>query len=107
VTPNIAAHRLSAATWLLEAGDTAQAARVLLWHEARFTAWQWSLVVRPLAYLVLARIEEARGQTPSAREHYEEFLRLYDSPLPAQQHLVDEARAALARLSGTGPIETR
>jgi serine/threonine protein kinase/tetratricopeptide (TPR) repeat protein len=107
VTPNIAAHRLSAATWLLEAGDTAQVARLLIWHEARFTAWQWSLVVRPLAYLMLARIEEARGQTPSAKEHYEEFLRLYDSPMPAQQHLVDEARTASGRLSGTDPTEIR
>jgi len=107
VTPNIAAHRLSAATWLLEAGDTAQAARLLIWHEAVFASWHWSFVVRPLAYLMLARIEEARGQTPMAKEHYQQFLRHYDSPMPAQQHLVDEARAALARLSGADPSETR
>jgi hypothetical protein len=100
VTPNIAAHRLAAATWLLEAGDTAQAARLLIWHEARFDVWQWSFVTRPLAYLMLARIEEARGHVAAARAHYAQFLRHYDSPMPAQQHLVAEGRAAMSRLAG-------
>jgi hypothetical protein len=100
VAPNIAAHRLSAATWLLEAGDTVEAARLLIWHEARFFTWNWSFVVRPLAYLMLARIEEAQGNIPSAREHYAQFLRHYDSPMPNQRHLVEEAQAALGRLSG-------
>ena len=100
LAPNIAAHRLSAATWLLEAGDTAQAKRLLIWHEARFFAWNWSFVVRPLAYLMLARIEEAQGNIPSAKEHYAQFLRHYDSPMPNQRHLADEAQAALERLSG-------
>ena len=107
VAPNIAAHRLSAATWLLEAGDTAQAKRLLIWHEARFFPWNWSFVVRPLAYLMLARIEEAQGQGPQAKEHYEQFLRHYDSPMPDQQYLVNEARTARARLSGTNAAETR
>jgi tRNA A-37 threonylcarbamoyl transferase component Bud32 len=100
--PNTAAHRLAAATWLLEAGDTAQAARLLTWHEAWYFRHVrvWSFVVRPLAYLMQARIEEARGNTPSAREHYERFLRHYDSPMPGQRHLVEEAQAALKRLSG-------
>ena len=100
--PNTAAHRLAAATWLLEAGDTAQAARLLTWHEAwHFRHMRsWSFVVRPLAYLMQARIEEARGNAPSAREHYERFLRHYDSPMPGQRHLVEEAQAALKRLSG-------
>ena len=107
VAPNIAAHRLSAATWLLEAGDTAQAKRLLIWHEARFSYWNWSFVVRPLAYLMLARIEEAQGQGPQAKEHYKQFLRHYDSPMPDQQHLVNEARIAWTRLSGTDATETR
>jgi tetratricopeptide (TPR) repeat protein len=107
VTPNIAAHRLSAATWLLEAGDTAQAARLLIWPEAAFASWNWSFVVRPLAYLMLARIEEAQGQMPLAKEHYQQFLKHYDSPMPPQQYLVDEAKAALARLAGADPGETR
>jgi hypothetical protein len=102
VTPNVAAHRLSAATWLLEAGDTAHAARLLRWHDARFTAWQWSLVVRPLAYLMLARIEKAQGQLTAAKEHYEQFLRLYDSPEPGQRHLVAEAQTALERMFAAG-----
>jgi len=105
-TPNIAAHRLSAATWLLEAGDTVQAMRLLTWHEARLVGqWAWSLIVAPLAYLVQARLEEARGDAHSATEHYRQFLRRYDSPMPPQQHLVDEARAALARLEGSDVSE--
>jgi hypothetical protein len=99
VTPNIAAHRFAAGTWLLEAGDTVQAARLLIWHEARFDRWNWSFVTRPLAYLMLARIEESRGDIASAVKHYRQFLRHYDSPMPAQQHLVSEGRAAVVRLT--------
>jgi hypothetical protein len=104
-TPNIAAHRFAAATWLLEAGDTAQAARLLIWHEARFDRWIWSFIIRPLAYLMLARIEDARGELASARAHYAQFLRHYDSPMPAQQHMVAEARAALTRLAGQPGVD--
>jgi tetratricopeptide (TPR) repeat protein len=107
VAPNIAAHRLAAATWLLEAGDTAQAARLLIWIEARFTQWNWSFVVRPLAYLMLARIEKARGEAALAEEHYRQFLRHYDAPMPEQRHLADEARAALAGLAGRNEAERR
>jgi hypothetical protein len=52
------------------------------------------------AYLERARIEDARGNVPLAQEYYQEFLLRYDMPTPKQRHLVDEARAALARLSG-------
>jgi hypothetical protein len=102
---NVAVNRLAAATWLLEAGDTAQAARLLTWHEAAIGAWLWSFTyaVTPLAYLMSARIEEAKGDTRSAARHYEQFLRRYDSPVPEQRHLVDEARAALRRISGGSP----
>jgi len=103
VTPNIAVHRLAAATWLLEAGDTTQAARLLNWHEAT-DMWGvtgfFTYAVTPLAYLMLARIEEAQRRAGSARQHYHQFLRRYDSPMPGQRHLVEEARAALKRLSG-------
>ena len=102
-TPNIAVHRLAAATWLLEAGDSAQAARLLTWHEAEIGGrgvWSFSWAVTPLAYLMLARIEEGRGDPRSASEHYMQFLRRYDAPMPRQRHLVEEGRAALARLSG-------
>jgi hypothetical protein len=99
----LAIHRLAAATWLLEAGDTVQAARLLTWHEtAWWFGWEWShtLVVTPLAYLMQARIEDARGDHRLAGDHYRQFLRRYDLPMPAQRHLVDEAQAALARLEG-------
>jgi hypothetical protein len=58
----------------------------------------FSFAATPLAYLMLAQIEDAQGKLGLARTHYEQFLRRYDSPLPAQQHLVDEAQVALARL---------
>ena len=57
-------------------------------------------MAEPMAYLMLARIADAQGDTRSARDHYEQFLRRYDTPMPAQRHLVDEAHTALARLSG-------
>jgi TolB-like protein/tRNA A-37 threonylcarbamoyl transferase component Bud32 len=104
VTPNIAVHRLAAASWLLEAGDSAQAARLLTWHEAPLWSGGWDMsltfAAAPLAYLMLARIEEAQGNARMARAHYQAFLRRYDSPMPGQRHLVEEARAALSSLSG-------
>jgi len=59
-------------------------------------------VLSGLVYLERARIEEARGQGDLARSHYEQFLRSYDLPVAAHRHLVEEARAALRRLSGQG-----
>ncbi len=56
-------------------------------------------VFASLAYLERARIEDARGNGPLAREYYQEFLLRYDMPAPNQRHLVDEAREALVRLS--------
>jgi tRNA A-37 threonylcarbamoyl transferase component Bud32/tetratricopeptide (TPR) repeat protein len=100
-SPNIAIHRLSAATWLLESGDTVQAAKLLTWHERGVVnEWEWTLTypVTPFAYLLQAKIEESRGDTSSAIEGYEQFLRRYDSPMPQQRHLVEEGHAAVARL---------
>jgi hypothetical protein len=54
---------------------------------------------------MLARIEEARGNAPSAQENYRRFLQHYDSPMPGQRHLVQEAQSALKRLSN--PDEPR
>ena len=105
ITPNMAVHRVAAASWLLEAGDTAQAARLLTWSEAQLGGgWDVSFThaVSALAYLMRARIEEAQGDIRSAADHYQQFLRRYDTPMPAQRHLVDEAHAALLRLSGGG-----
>jgi TolA-binding protein len=58
----------------------------------------FSFAATPLASLMLARIEDGQSKTASARAHYEQFLRRYDSPMPAQQQLVDEARKAVARV---------
>ncbi len=89
---------LAASRLLLEAGDTSRAVRLLTWHEAKLDPeFQ---VFAPLAYYELARIEEAQNRKEQARDHYQQFLRRYDMPPPAHQHLVDEAKAALRRLSG-------
>jgi hypothetical protein len=94
--------RLAASRWLLEAGDTAQAAGLLTWHEAwgGVSGSIGNSVFGSLAYLERARIEDSRGNAPLAQEYYQEFLVRHDMPTPKQRHLVDEARAALARLSG-------
>jgi TolB-like protein/tetratricopeptide (TPR) repeat protein len=102
VMAHIATDRLAAATWLLEAGDTAQAIRLLVWYESVEDGWESSFnyVTTAMAYLMRARIDEAQGDARSASDHYQQFLRRYDSPMPAQRHLVDEARAGLARVTG-------
>ena len=96
-------NRMAAATWLLQGGDTTDATRLLLWHESRI----WSLpdhaadaVFAGPAYLELARVAEAQGQADLARRYYRQFLRRCDLPVPAQRHLVEEAKAALAKLGG-------
>gem|GEM_PF-577710 len=105
---DIAVHHLASARWLLAAGDTAQAARLLRWHEAFQSGsyWNGTLVLTPLAYLESARVEEARGATADAREHYGQFLRRYDAPLSSQRHLVEDARRALDRLSGSASVSS-
>ncbi|MEP7325878.1 MAG: serine/threonine-protein kinase [Gemmatimonadota bacterium] len=94
--------RLAAARWLLEAGDRPQAARLLTWNEAwgGVSGSVGGGVFASIAYLERARIEEARDNTALAREYYEEFLLRYDMPAPKARNLVDEAKAALRRLSG-------
>ena len=94
--------RLAAAEWLQDQGDGAQALRLLQWHQT-FPFFDDKLPLKPLAFLLSARIEDARGDTAAARGNYEEFLHRFDMPMPAQRHLVVEARAALARLSGAAP----
>jgi serine/threonine-protein kinase len=91
--------RFAAARWLLQAGDTAQAARLLTWHEA-VDASSIAAVLAPLIYFERARIEEARGDGGLARAHYAQFLRRYDMPSLRHRHLVEETRAALVRLGG-------
>jgi tetratricopeptide (TPR) repeat protein len=99
---DLAVHHLAGARWLLAAGDTAQAVRLLLWPEAfqGGPEWNGTLVLTPLADLELARIHEARGAASQARERYQRFLRSHDAPMPSERHLVEDAQQALARLSG-------
>jgi hypothetical protein len=100
LTHVLAINRLTAADELLAAGDTARAARLLLWHEANLIGdILVTQVFAPVAYSKLARIEAARGQPAAALEHYEQFLRRYDMPVTNLQPLVDQARAAVAVLS--------
>ena len=99
-----AVNHLAAAKALLAVGDTSRAVRELMWHEGDGLVMRGVGLVGPivagLAYLQLAQIEEVQGHKDLARGHYEQFLRRYDMPVPAQQHLVTEARAALQRLGG-------
>jgi len=94
--------RLTAARWLVAAGDTGGAADLLTWHEAvLYPAPQAShanALLAAFAYLERARILDARGQRIEARASYDQFLRRYDAPVPGHRPLVDEARAAIVRL---------
>src|SRR3989454_5125327 len=78
-----AVNRLSASRWLLAAGDTAEAARLLTWYEAVF--WDHHRFLGPAnvvfaapALFERARIEEALGDTAAAVADYREFLQRYD-----------------------------
>jgi len=95
-----AIHRMAAAPWLLEAGDTAKALKLLTWHEAIGSPFIGKIPAGTLAYLELARVEEAQGQFAQARRDYRQFLVRYDMPPASQRHLVVEASAAMARLGG-------
>jgi serine/threonine protein kinase/TolB-like protein len=98
-----AVNRLTASRWLLELGDTTTAAGLLVLHEGvpfplPLTGHANYIMAGP-AYLERARIEEAAGRDELARSYYWQYLRRYDRPVPAHRPLVDEARAAMARLA--------
>jgi TolB-like protein len=100
-------NRMAAADWLLEIGDTAQAARLLTWHEAVlwsdfYRSEMVNRVVEPLALLQRARIDEAFGLAERARELYTGFLDRYDHAPAAHRALVEEARRAIVRLAPPG-----
>ncbi|HUQ15456.1 MAG TPA: protein kinase [Gemmatimonadales bacterium] len=59
--------------------------------------WQWD---GPLAYLYLGRLLERTGRPAEAREAYEFFAYAWRNADPGLQPMVDEARQAVARLSG-------
>ena len=91
---------MAAAPWLLAAGDTVRAVELLTWHQAYSGPFMEKFPVAPLAYLELARIEEAQHQFTQARRDYGQFLVRYDMPPVSHRHLVEEGREALARLTG-------
>jgi hypothetical protein len=78
-----------------------------MWHEA---VSQWpqtghaDAMLAGLIYLDRARIEDAMGRREVARAHYGQFLRRYDMPVRVHRHLVEEARAAVSRLSTGKPV---
>jgi len=53
-----------------------------------------------LVGLERGRIEAWRGRAGLARNHYREFLRLYDRPVIGHQALIEESKASMVRLSG-------
>jgi len=97
-------NRLAASRWLLAAGDTAQAARLLTWHEAVF--WEAHRFLGPAnavfaapALFERARIEEASGDTAAAVADYREFLQRYDLPRGEWAARVEETVSKLRRLT--------
>ena len=93
--------RMAAARWLVAEHQLDQAARLLPWHQAALLDIPFDhakVTLEGLAYLEMARVEAARSNRSQAREYYERFLQRYDRPSPKMRHLVDEAKAALARL---------
>ena len=96
-----AVNRMVLSRGLAAAGDTVTALRNLRWVEAfpsGIELEQARVVMTGLVNLERAQLEAASGQVELARAHYRQFLRRYDMPVPAHQHLVDDAKAALARL---------
>ena len=97
-------NRLSATPWLLAAGDTAQAARLLTWHEAVFSGVHRFLgpanrTVGAVALFERARIEAALGRTSAATPHFREFLQRYDMPRGEWVGRIEETIGTLLRLS--------
>ncbi len=96
----VSVNHLAAATALLAAGDTVRALKETAWPDARLNnATLVFQLCAAHAHLLRARIEEAQGRRALAIFDYQQFLRRYDSPIPSQRHLVDEAQRSLARLS--------
>jgi serine/threonine protein kinase/TolB-like protein len=97
-----AVDRMVASRLLRSGGDVAGAAQLLVFHEA--VLWpapqttHANDMLAGLVYLERARLEEQLARPGVARAYYQQFLRRYDRAVPRHRHLVEEARAALARL---------
>jgi tetratricopeptide (TPR) repeat protein len=102
-------NRLAAGRWLLASGDTAEAARLFIWHLAVLPP-----VLHPLpavnttlgniALFELAQIEEARGRPDLARLYNTLFLERYDRPPPQHRTMVERARTSATRLARADPV---
>ena len=96
-------NRITASQWLSAAGDDAKAAHLLTWHEATGDPGPHLIhanaMLAPFAYLARARIAEKQGRWHEARELYARFLTNYDVPVQSHRGLVEEARAAIARIA--------
>jgi hypothetical protein len=104
VPPTMPINRLAAAQWLLAAGDTGQASRLLTWVDTdQISGFTWG-ALKGLVELERGRIEDAEGHTDQALAHYRQFLVRYDAPMPSQRPLVAEARDAVERLSHRGDL---
>jgi hypothetical protein len=102
-TQVLSINHLAAADAFLAAGDTARAQRLLVWHEADLIGDNLTpQLFAPLAYYRLARIDQAQGRVALAREHYHQFLRRYDQPVPNLRPMVEQARSALAAIEASG-----
>jgi hypothetical protein len=85
-------------------GDADQALRLLTWVDGSYSihpSTVYSLMLAALVDLERGRIEEQKGRAGSARNHYREFLRHYDRPVIGHRRLVEEAKAAMVRLTGS------
>jgi hypothetical protein len=100
----VAVDRLAAAQWLAASGDADQALRLLTWVDGSYSIHPgtvYSLMMTALVDLERGRIEEQQGRAGSARSHYRQFLRRYDRPVIGHRRLVEEAKAAMVRLTGS------
>ena len=81
-----AVNRLYAGRWLLAAGDTASATRLLEWYHGipgtrdSFRDTFAAIAVLPFVVAEQARIAAARGRTEEAADHYRRIVRHYDLP---------------------------
>jgi hypothetical protein len=100
-----AVSRLLAARWLLSEGDTAQASRLLTWHEAVLPSdlrrvQDANFALSTFALVEQAAIAEARGDTGSAARFRVRLLDLLDAPVQQLTPLVRATRTSLARDPG-------
>jgi hypothetical protein len=101
-----AVNRLHAGRWLIGAGDTTRAVRLLRWWQGApgtrdgFRESFATFAVLPFVLIEQARIAEARGRVEEATLLYLRIVRLYDVPsTPQGAGILREARSALERLT--------